>query len=350
MDFQISGSENSRLRFKVSPACRTPLWPSRPPQKKPRKMKNLWISCGTLKVCNLKRKQYYFLQSSDSWILKYHVYKSTLIGTCALFDIFMVESVSQMRPVETFFCGFRDFPPGLGEPNFEMIVEKSQVFCSKKLAPASWRSWNSSPPQNLDPPMKTQNTNLAVCFFLKKSPNPWWTLSSSFFVWRFRSLRLKLLPLLFSWAYHSVPVPWPTSLVLSAKIKWPGTTIPSYNHLVEFFPELTGYDFWMVYKKWWAKEMLQENSQNTLQKPSKTLSIWKSSIFQNLQRTRNSESTGSFLCLSILSPWIFATSPLVTSFREGPVGPSLHLQPRAWVLRPCGGSVRAEKLRLKGRG
>ena len=149
----------------------------------------------------------------------------------------------------------------LGSPILKWSWKNPKFFAPKKLPPASWRSWNSSPPQNLDPPMKTQKHKLSCgLFFLKKSPNPSWTLSSSFFVWRFRSLRLKLLPLLFSWAYHSVPVPWPNSLVLSAKVKWPGTTIPSYNHLVEFFPELRGYDFWMVYKKWWAKEMLKENS------------------------------------------------------------------------------------------
>ena len=184
-----------------------------------------------------------------------------------------------------------------GSPILKGSWKNPKFFAPKKLAPASWRSWNSSPPQNLDPPMlKTMKKLSCVLFFAQKNHQiPSWTLPSSFFVWRFRSLRLKLLPLLFSWAYHSVPVPWPNSLVLSAKIKRPGTTIPSYNHLVEFFPELRGYDFWMVHKKWSAKEMLKENSQKTLQKPSNTFSVWKSSIFQ-VKQIYDSESTGSVLC------------------------------------------------------
>ena len=177
----------------------------------------------------------------------------------------LIFSWSKLHCIPTASCrhlflrDFRDYIISLlflWEPNFVKIHKNHILFAPKKSRLLLEGAGILHLRETWIPPMlKTmKKTELCAVFCLKQSPNPSWTLSSSFFVWRFRSLRLKLLPCLFSWAYHSVPVPWPNSLVLSAKVKWPRTTIPSYNHLVELFPELRGYDFWMVHKKWWEKK------------------------------------------------------------------------------------------------
>lgn len=172
MDFQISGSENSLLCFKVSPACRPPRWPSRPPRKKHWRMKTFGYLAKLERFVTWKGNniQYYF--SSIKWFLnlKNIMYIDSYWHMCPLWYFHGRSCIPNASCRNLFLVRFRDFPPGFGEPNFEKIVENPKFFAQKKLAPASWRSWNSSPPQNLDPPMKTQKNKLScVLFFAWKN-------------------------------------------------------------------------------------------------------------------------------------------------------------------------------------
>ena len=180
----------------------------------------------------------------------------SLIGTCALFHIFLVESVSQMRPVphvlgsqmflKSWFFGE---PNVFGEPVNKTFGSPSKIwgsqattwawlispslkckiiqiyatwvtpddaihwtkFCSPKKVACFLKELDFFTSAKLGSPHaeNAEKSRVLCCFCSKNNQIPSWTPSSSFFVWRFRSLRLKLLPL-FLWAY-GVPIPWPNS-------------------------------------------------------------------------------------------------------------------------------------------